>query len=182
MIVKKYVNDYTVDILLTPKGKWKDIAVYTGPLYQLNLNEKELEKFKKSQIVLNIIGWCLFFLPLLVYSSATRTSYIVLPYMLLFLVCFYQSTAVCRLSILKLPCKREEKDKVEDRLKGTAIFGIILCITTLILCIYYIIRLNQYFSMGNVLFICSDVSLMISFIINYRLTKKLIFSEYLPQK
>ena len=182
MISKKYIDDYKVDLTLTNNGKWKDVAIYIGPSYQLNLMGKGRAVIIKQQILLNVIGWCLFFLPLLVYSTVTRTIYIILPYMFLFLVLFYQSTAVYRLSMLKCPCRREEKDKVEERMKGSSLSGMILSCISVVCSIIYIITINKNSNRGDLLFACSDMMLMITFILHYRLTMKIIFTEHRPQE
>jgi len=177
MVSTKYVKDYRMDTETDKNGKVKRKMVYVGPYYIWNTAQEELKKLRCSYLTALAGEWIVFLGSMCFYNDISRNWYVILPYVCLILVFFFQSMAVWNLFTAKQPMHRETKDKTADRMKSSTFCGLILSAGALIGEIVACIKGVKELKVPDYLFVIATMILFVFLLYGFKASKRLTVTE-----
>ena len=137
MAIRKYASDYRLDQHIHPSGKPETVRVYQGPLFDF-CAPKEVLRVLRNRILFGAALVIIGLLPLLFNNTwIGRTFYVVLPMAFTLIPWCRMIAAAWRLTELKCPLTREQKDKTDVRLRTSTCWLAGLLALTLAGCIVY---------------------------------------------
>ncbi len=116
MVSRKYVGDYRLENVVTESGKTVTRPVYRGDIFNFVKSEADMLKLKGMIIRTTVIEWLVFLLALLINSDKGRVMYVSLPLIAVSFPLLGQSRSVLLLMKKKGDYRREEKDRISERL------------------------------------------------------------------
>lgn len=176
MLSSKYVKDYRMDTETTSSGKVKRKMVYVGPIYEWDLEKRDLVKLRIRYMLAIFASWGCFLGSLLFYSDLSRLWYVILPYAFEVLVLIFASCALWNLYFAAQPMVREVKDKTLERIRFTAIAGMICCGIAEVGIVAGIL-LNGYTQPRNILFAVVDPLIFLLSLYGFKVGKCLKIRE-----
>ncbi len=119
--MKRYADDYDIEITEDEKGREKKTAVYRANYFKIDISEGELRKFRRNTIVLLIAIALLHLGAGFVANLGMYAFYVALPYAISFLPMYYMGSGILRLPKAKRDYRRDEVGLSFERLKKSAI-------------------------------------------------------------
>ncbi len=108
--MRKYADDYEIVYEEGKKGKEKQVAVYKGQYYQVNVEEAHLVNFRRISVLVLIIVLLLHIGSGFVNHRETLFRFLELPYAIAFLPLYFLVVGVLRLPREKRKLRRDEVD------------------------------------------------------------------------
>lgn len=124
---KKFVKDYRLKDEFLANGKIKTKAEYVGDFYFFSSDKELLEKHKKAAKIFCVLTWVLFVCALIPLSSATKLTYVVVPFVLTAFPLIFLSDALLEFIRANQPLTRQKADKLINRLPICSFLMIIFC-------------------------------------------------------
>lgn len=116
MVSRKYADDYRLENSETKNGRIVTKPVYRGELFAFTKGEEEIASLRRTFLKTLVIEWLLYFLCLVVNSDKSRVMYVSLPLIASAFPLLGQSSAVALMMKGRSDYKREEKDKIREKL------------------------------------------------------------------
>lgn len=115
--MKRYADDYDIEVIEDEKGREKKIAVYHGKYFEVESNQRQLIAFKRILILLFFVMIGLHITNGFVANPGMYQFYVALPYAASFLPMYYLISGILRLPKEKRGFRRDEIGLSFDRLK-----------------------------------------------------------------
>jgi len=141
--MKRYADDYEIQVVKDEKGRDKKVAVYRGNFFEVNLDEKQLILLRKRSILLFLIVVALQIAGGFVANRGMYAFYVALPYVFAFLPLYYLGTGIFRMPTRKRKYHREEVGLSFERAKKANRFLLIILGVGVIGEIIYLIFFSQ---------------------------------------
>jgi len=122
-IMKKYSEDYDIDIVVDDKGRSKDIAVYIGDYYDVSLDEAGVPRFRKINLALLVLIAFWHLGGGFIGNPGMYQFYVALPYVVAFFPIVYLASGIINLPREKRNYKRDEIGLSFDRIKTMSIIS-----------------------------------------------------------
>lgn len=161
MVGKEHLKDYILEAEIDEKGKLIEKAKYIGSYFEIEGSKEKLKIMRKEIIILHMVSWILVWIPLMFYSQITHINYVIVSYVLLNLVLLFQASSIYTLYKVKFPCKRQEKEKIQDRFMGSIVIEIFCLIWTLGAIILAGVSKKFDYNVSNSLFVIAAIVLFI---------------------
>ena len=116
MISRKYVGDYRLENVRDRKGRLVTKPVYRGDIFGFEKSGEKIVKTRRMFIRSTVLEWVILIFSLLINSDKGRVMYISLPLIAVAFPLLYQSDAAALLMKRGGDYKREEKDKVTEKM------------------------------------------------------------------
>lgn len=176
MISSKYAGYYRMDTEKAPDGKVKTKMVYTGPLFRWKLTGEALKRQRLLCLVPAVAGWLILLGSMLFYSDLSRLFYIILPHACQILVLCFYTAAVYNFFTAAQPMRLEKKDKTYDRMRGSAMVGMVLGAGTFAGEVSAVIFLG-FTKPADILFMAAAVFLFLLFLYGFKMSGGLTVVE-----
>ena len=124
MISKKYLKDYRLEEQIDSSGRAKTKAVYIGEYYVISPDFSQSEK--RLLLGLSILSALSFIGALIPVSQAVRVIYVSMPFVLSALPIFIMISTIVSFMQVKAPIKREQAERISNRLPACAFVLMIL--------------------------------------------------------
>ncbi len=119
--MRKYADDYEIEITEDAKGREKKVAVYRGAYYEIAADEKQIKKFRLLSILLTLVIVVLHVAGGFVANQGMYQFYVALPYVIAFLPLYFLAAGVFRLPNQKRLLRRDENGLSFERMKKASI-------------------------------------------------------------
>ncbi|MDO4572117.1 MAG: hypothetical protein Q4C13_02020 [Clostridia bacterium] len=126
MVTRKYVRDYRLEDELGPKGRLRTRAVYVGGDYVFQAPERATPRARAAAAALNLFGWICLLGALALRGRAAHIAWVIVPMAACVLPLAYESMAVWTLLRVRPPFRRDQADKLADRLPISALAALVL--------------------------------------------------------
>ncbi len=126
MISRKYVGDYRLENVENSKGRLVTRPVYRGDIFSFEKSGEEIVKTRRMFIRSTVLEWVILIFCLLINSSKGRMMYVSLPLIAVAFPLLYQSDAAALLMKRGGEYKREEKDKVTEKMVSAVFISFFL--------------------------------------------------------
>jgi hypothetical protein len=124
--MRKYADDYEIEITEDAKGREKKVAVYRGAYYEIAANEKQIKTFRLLSILLTLVTAALHIAGGFVANQGMYQFYVALPYVIAFLPLYFLAAGVFRLPNQKRLLRRDEYGLSFERMKKASISLLVL--------------------------------------------------------
>lgn len=180
---KKFIKDYRLKEDFLANGKIKTKAEYVGDLYFFSKNEEFLKKYKKFSKVIMPIMWLMFICALILTSNATKTTYVIVPFVIAAFPLIFLSEALLEFIRAKQPLTREKADKLINKLPICSFLIILFsggALVAFVLKAVFSPFFVEFFMFGDLIFIICNSVIVIAAILIFKNRK--IFSEFRIEK
>ncbi len=116
MVSRKYAGDYRLENVRNKNGKLVTKAVYRGEIFGFERPEEEVRRTRRIFLVSTVCEWVFLIAFLFINSDKGRVMYVSLPMIAAAFPLLGQSDTVGLLYRKSGEYKREEKDRVTERL------------------------------------------------------------------
>ena len=160
--MKKYMKlagDYKWDTETDENGNVKDVFIYTGPLYEIEVTKEEHAVRRKRMVLLSILSIVFFIPPLFIKCVLAKKLLVVVPYALNFYTIWELAEATVTYYRSKETLTRAQKEKCIDKLKSAALLGTIFFSFSTFAAIGILIKLIVTFRVSDIIFVCCDAIL-----------------------
>ena len=141
--MRKYADDYEIVYEEGKKGKEKQVAVYKGQYFQVNVKEAHLVNFRRISVLLIIIVLLLHIGSGFVNHRETLFRFLELPYAIAFLPLYFLVVGVLRLPREKRKLRRDEVDLSFGRMKKSSYSFLIILLVGLLGNIVFLVLLAK---------------------------------------
>ena len=125
MVSRKYIRDYRLESDLDGRGRWRTRAVYIGGNYGY-VNPGLANRIAKRWMALyHVLCWTFFISALLPDSRALHTVYCAVPFVICGFPLMWQSFSVYVLIIAQEPFRRDQAEKISQRIPASALLAFI---------------------------------------------------------
>lgn len=124
--MRRYTEDYEIEIIEDAKGKEKTIARYRGNYYETVVDERDLIRFKRFGLLLTVVIIALHVGAGFIANRGMIRFYVSLPYVITFLPLYFLAAGMLRLPAEKRKFRRDEVHFSFDRVRTASIFLLIL--------------------------------------------------------
>ena len=124
MVSKKYLKDYRLEEQIDSSGRIKTKAIYIGEYYDIVPDYSISEK--RMLFCLSMLAGLSFIGALIPVSQATRVIYVSLPFIFSALPLFIMISTLVSFIVIKDPMKREQAERISNRLPAGAFISMIL--------------------------------------------------------
>lgn len=178
MLRNKYAKDYRIESYGTAKGKIREKAIYTGPLYSFP-DARKLRITALFNSFLGLAGIILWLAGLWNYSAVTRKLYVSVPMLCVCAVLssFFSSAMKLLRLTTEQTFRREEKEKSVDRARGSSLAGILFCLAGFCAVLFYGAGVSFRFSFYDWFYLICTVLQLLIFTAGFIMTKKLSVQE-----
>lgn len=160
MISHKYTKDYKLD----ESGNG---TVYVGKFYEVEETEEERKKRITVFLVCAFIAWVVFIGSMCFYSDLSKTIIVAVPYAINAILFVYMTEGISRYVFSKGPLKRQEKERMVDRIKAHSIVGILVTTISFASCIVsFAVKLVKPEPKNFIFFGCEMVVIILDWIIH----------------
>ncbi len=121
--MKKYSEDYDIDIVTDDKGRTKDVAVYKGDYYDVSLDEAGVPRFRKINLALLVLIAFWHLGGGFIGNPGMYQFYVALPYVVAFFPIVYLAAGIINLPREKRNYKRDEIGLSFNRIKTMSIIS-----------------------------------------------------------
>ena len=115
--MRKYSEDYETVTTVDDNGKEKTSVEYRGPYFEININEEDLQSFKRNTLFLLVVITALQVFNGFLNNPGMYRFYVALPYVFAYLPIFYMALSILRLPGEKRRYRRDEIGQSFGRLK-----------------------------------------------------------------
>ncbi|MDL2301721.1 hypothetical protein LJC58_05120 [Lachnospiraceae bacterium OttesenSCG-928-D06] len=171
-----------MDVVKTDNGKVKEVAIYTGTLYQINVSDKEFRNMKIQYLVSSILSTLLFIGSLWQYTEIAKVWYVMLLYIAYLIPLFLMIGATFHLFTISGSFQRERKDKSVDQMKYATLIGCILMVAALIFAIQVLLFRDIVITIYDILVVVSIILNFIIMFLGFFTSRKLTVSEVFNPK
>lgn len=181
--MKKYHKDYQLEILKEDDGKESKTYRYTGKYYIFDIKSEEKKKIFIKNAIFSILYLLLFILAGLVNNDGSRSIFVAVPYVFLYLPYVYLVTG----TFMTLKISEKMEFAVYDKsLAGTRRSCIGIMFISLYLCladsVYILINSGQILIVREAVFLCIQILVFFGTVLqnNYlqKLQKKVIICKH----
>ncbi len=124
--MKRYADDYEIEVVEEADGREKKIAVYRGKYYEITADEKEIVVFRKYSLILLVVIIGLHIANGFVANWGMYQFYIALPYAISFMPIYYLASGALRVPKDKRKYRRDEIGLSFNRLKKASVALLII--------------------------------------------------------
>lgn len=132
MVNKKYAADYRLENVVDRSGRLKTVPVYRGVYYRFAAGEAELRRGKRRSAILLSAASAALLLTLMIRSSLLQRIYAVMPLILCLLPAVLLWTSLSAALTAGEKVKRDQRDRICDRLAAWSMVLAILAAASLI--------------------------------------------------
>lgn len=141
--MKRYADDYEIQIDLDKKGREKKVAVYRGNFFKVDINERQLIDLRKRAIFLFLFLVALHVAGGFVANRGMYAFYVAIPYVFTFLTLYFLGTGIFRIPRRKRKFHRDEVDLSFNRAKKASLALLIILVIGGIGEIFFIIFFSK---------------------------------------
>ena len=141
--MRKYADDYEIVYEEGKKGKEKQVAVYKGQYYQVNVKEAHLVNFRRISVLVIFTVLLLHIGSGFVNHRETLFRFLELPYAIAFLPLYFLVVGVLRLPREKRKLRRDEVDLSFGRMKKSSYSFLIILLVGLLGNIVFLVLLAK---------------------------------------
>jgi hypothetical protein len=120
MVFKRYADDYENEIVVDDKGRETKAPVYRGKLFEINLDQENLSRFKRSSLTILAVTTVVHVAAGFVDNTGMNQFYVALPYVTAFFPLLYAATGAFRLPVEKRQYRRDEIGLSFERFKSSS--------------------------------------------------------------
>lgn len=124
--MKRYADDYEIQMEKDERGREKKVAVYRGNFYEVNLDEKQLIQLRKNGILFFLIIFILHVAGGFAANPGMYAFYVALPYVVAFLPFYFLGSSILRIPKRKRLYHREEVELSFTRARKASLSLLIL--------------------------------------------------------
>jgi len=141
--MRKYADDYEIVYEEGKKGKEKQVAVYKGQYYEVNVEEAHLVNFRRISVLVIFTVLLLHIGSGFVNHRETLFRFLELPYAIAFLPLYFLVVGVLRLPREKRKLRRDEVDLSFGRMKKSSYSFLIILLVGLLGNIVFLVLLAK---------------------------------------
>jgi hypothetical protein len=119
--MKRYADDYEIEVVEQEDGREKKIAVYQGKYYEISTDTQDIVAFRRYSLILLFVILVLHIVSGFVANRGMYQFYIALPYAISFMPIYYLASGALRLPREKRKYRRDEIGLSFDRLKRACV-------------------------------------------------------------
>ncbi len=128
MVSRKYAGDYRLENVKDKNGKLVTKAVYRGEIFGFVRPGEEMRRIRRTFLISTVCEWVFLFAFLFINSDKGRVLYVSLPMIAAAFPLLGQSDTVGLLYRKSGEYKREEKDRVTERLLSCVFISFFLAL------------------------------------------------------
>jgi len=123
--MKRYTEDYEIEIIEDEKGREKTIARYRGNYFETVVSEQDLIRFKRFGLLLTVPIIALHIGAGFIANPGMIQFFVSLPYVITFLPLYFLTAGMLRVPKTKRKFRRDEVELSFDRVRSASIFLLI---------------------------------------------------------
>lgn len=158
---KKYINAYQNVIDYDEQGREKHSLVYLGEYFDVNLDQKGLQRYRTLQVLLFVGALLAHLVPGFLNHAGGRILYVAVPYAIVFFPMLYWAFGVLRLPLKKQEFRLEHIGLSFNRVKSmslTVAIGAGLCVLGMLIFLVFSKTNNLWmefvFLFGEIVALC----------------------------
>lgn len=155
--MRKFVDDYEIEITEDEKGREKKVPVYRGAYYEIAADEKQIKRFKLISIFLTIVIAALHVAGGFVANQGMYQFYVSLPYVIAFLPLYFLTAGVFRLPNQKRLLRRDEYGLSFERMKKASISLLVILLVGVLGEIVFLIFFTSGDSSREIIYLLIEI-------------------------
>jgi len=171
--MKRYADDYETIIEKDERGREKKVAVYRGCYYVIDAEEKEINKFRRSSLILIVAIIILHIAGGFIDNPGMYAFYVALPYVSIFLPLYFMIAGGLRMPGENRKFRRDEIGLSFERIRKSNRFALILLGIVLVGEIVFLIWFARGEILLEVVFIAIELLALIGACVLYRLQRSM---------
>ena len=171
--MKRYADDYETIIEMDERGREKKVAVYRGRYFNIDIQGKELIRFRRNSLILIIAIIILHVVGGFVDNPGMYAFFVALPYVMIFLPLYFMIAGGLRLPGENKKFRRDEIGLSFERIRKSNRFALILLGVVLLGEVVFLIWFAGGEVLQEVMFMAVELLALIGAYVLYRLQRSM---------